>query len=178
MWCIVAGPVIAYTFSALEKKGVRFSTATKIAFSFVMTAIAFGILTYAVKTVGVDAVIRPEVFLAIHFFQAFAEVIVGSLVVAFILQVTPKAIENFSVSLYSVAVALSGIIGAVLSTFIAMEKGQEVTQSVVQTVYGDYFMVLTVAAIVMVGVAALSSIIIRRMLSKSEQSESLEASIA
>ncbi len=174
LWCIVAGPVIALLFSSLEKRGISFSTATKVGFAFILTAIAFGILTAAVKSVGSDVVIRPEVFLAIHFFQAFAEVIVGSMVVAFILSVTPKAIENFSVSLFSVAIAMSGIVGAVFSTSIAMEKGQEITQEIVQNVYGDYFYMLTILAVVMVGIAFAASIAIRKMLDNSVHSEPAE----
>ncbi|MCQ1061375.1 MFS transporter [Photobacterium sp. ZSDE20] len=161
LWCIVGGPLVSWTFSSLEKRNINFSTATKVSFSFVLTAIAFGILTMAVYNIGENVIIGPEVFLAIHFFQALAEVIVGSLVVAFILSVAPKHIENFSVSLFSVAIALSGIVGAVFSTSIAMEKGQEVTQEVVQTVYGDYFSLLTILAVVMVVVALLASRLIR-----------------
>lgn len=132
----------------------------------------------AVMNIGEDVVIRPEVFLAIHFFQAFAEVIVGSLVVAFILSVAPKHIEGFSVSLFSVAMALSGIVGAVFSTSIALEKGQEITQEIVQNVYGDYFQLLTVLAVVMVAIALISSVIIRKMLDAAradEQPELVEA---
>ena len=173
LWCIVGGPLIAMTFSSLEKRNINFSTATKVGFAFVLTAIAFGILTMAVMGVGEDAVIRPEVFLAIHFFQALAEVIVGSLVVAFILSVAPKHIENFSVSLFSVAIALSGIVGAVFSTSIALEKGQEITQEIVQTVYGDYFSMLTMLAVVMVAVALLASRVIRKMLKSSEEAADL-----
>ncbi len=40
LWCMVAGPVIAYTFSFLENRNINLSTATKVAFSFVLTAIA------------------------------------------------------------------------------------------------------------------------------------------
>ncbi|QUM84293.1 peptide MFS transporter [Moritella sp. 28] len=173
LWCIVGGPVIAYVFSALEKRNINFTTATKVGFSFILTAIAFGILTMAVLNVGEDVIIRPEVFMAIHFFQAFAEVIVGSMVVAFILSVAPKHIENFSVSLFSVAIAMSGIVGAVFSTSIAMEKGQEITQEVVQTVYGGYFSLLTGLAVVMVFVAFLASFVIRKMLEKSKQAEGM-----
>lgn len=169
LWCIVAGPVIAFTFSSLEKRNINFSTATKIGFAFVFTAIAFGILTLAVTNVGENAIIRPEIFLAIYFFQAFAEVIVGSLVVAFILSVAPKHIENFSVSLFSVAIALSGIVGAVFSTSIALEKGQAVTQHIVQTVYGGYFQLLTVLAVIMVAIALVCSLIIRKMLEAAHQ---------
>ncbi|TQP48573.1 peptide MFS transporter [Vibrio cholerae] len=133
-----------------------------------LTAISFGILTFAVSTVGEEAIIRPEVFLVIHFFQAFAEVVVGSLVVAFILSVAPKQIENFSVSLFYIAMALSGIIGAVFSTSIALEKGQVVTQQIVQIIYGDYFKLLTVLAVVMVGVALLASVLIRKMLAAAD----------
>jgi dipeptide/tripeptide permease len=178
LWCILGGPVIAMTFTALEKRNINFSTATKVGFAFILTAIAFGILTLAVMSVGPEAVIRPEVFLAIHFFQAFAEVIVGSMVVAFILSVAPKHIENFSVSLFSVAIALSGIVGAVFSTSIALEKGQAITQEIVQTVYGDYFSLLTMLAVAMVLVAFFASFIIRKMLEKSAESEKMVLSEA
>lgn len=178
LWCILGGPVIAMTFTSLEKRNINFSTATKVGFAFILTAIAFGILTVAVMSVGPEAVIRPEVFLAIHFFQAFAEVIVGSMVVAFILSVAPKHIENFSVSLFSVAIALSGIVGAVFSTSIALEKGQAITQEIVQTVYGDYFSLLTMLAVVMVLVAFFASFIIRKMLEKSAEAEKMVLSEA
>ncbi|PSU36426.1 peptide MFS transporter [Photobacterium lutimaris] len=178
LWCIVGGPLVSWTFSSLEKRNINFSTATKVSFSFVLTAIAFGILTMAVYNIGENVIIRPEIFLAIHFFQALAEVIVGSLVVAFILSVAPKHIENFSVSLFSVAIALSGIVGAVFSTSIAMEKGQEITQEVVQTVYGDYFSLLTILAVVMVVVALLASRLIRVMLKKAETEQQENATLA
>ncbi len=169
LWCMIAGPVISFIFYHLEKRNIHLSTATKVACSFVLTAIAFTILTLAVKNIGSDTVIRPEIFLVIHFFQAFAEVNVGSMVVAFILSVTPKQIENFSVSLFSVSIALSGIVGAVFSTSIAQEKNQEITQAVVQKVYGDYFSTLTIWAIVMVAIALLSSVFIRKMLTASNE---------
>lgn len=165
LWCMVAGPVIALIFSQLEIRNINPSTATKVAFSFILTAIAFAILTFAVKNIGEDVTIRPEVFLAIHFFQAFAEVTVGSMVVAFILSVAPKHIENFSVSLFSVSLALSGIIGAVFSTSIALAKDQQITREIVQRVYGGYFGTLTIWAVVMVFVALLSSFVIKKMLS-------------
>lgn len=158
-------------FSKLEKRGITLSTASKIGIAFIFTAIAFGILTMAVMNVGADVIIRPETFFVIHFFQAFAEVIVGSLVVAFILSVAPKHIENFSVSLFYIAMALSGIIGAVFSTSIALEKGQAITQELVQTVYGNYFQMLTVLAVVMVAIAFVSSFIIRKMLESAERQE-------
>ncbi|UJF18285.1 major facilitator superfamily transporter [Vibrio sp. SS-MA-C1-2] len=174
LWCMVAGPLLTAGFAALEKRNITFTTATKVAFSFVLTAIAFGILTLAVTTVGKDAVIRPEVFLLIHFFQAFAEVIVGSMVVSFILSVAPKHIENFSVSLFSVAIALSGIVGAAFSTTIALDKGQQITQQIVHTLYGNYFQLLTVLAVVMVGIALLASYVIKKMLTAAKKHETEE----
>lgn len=164
LWCMIAGPVISLIFSDLEKRNIKLSTATKVSFSFVLTAIAFGILTFAVKNIGTDIIIRPEIFLIIHFFQAFAEVIVGSMVVSFILSVAPKHIQNFSVSLFSVSIALSGILSAVFSTSIALKKGQEISQDVVRNIYGGYFSTLTIWAVIMVCVALLSSFIIRKML--------------
>ncbi len=170
LWCMVAGPLIAWSFSKLERHKINLTTASKVSFSFVLTAIAFGILTLAVKNIGSDVIIRPEVFLVIHFFQAFAEVIVGSMVVSFILSVAPKHIENFSVSLFSVSLALSGIVGAVFSTSIAIEKDQKITQEIVQNVYGGYFGTLTLWAVVMVGVALLSSVVIRKMIAAANKS--------
>ncbi|WP_108649516.1 peptide MFS transporter [Dongshaea marina] len=178
LWCMVAGPVIAFLFSSLEKRNIHFSAATKVAFAFVLTAIAFGILTLATLTIGKDMVIRPEIFLVIHFFQAFAEVIVGTMVVAFILSVAPKHIENFSVSLFSVAIALSGIVGAVFSTSIALEKGQELTQSFIQQVYGGYFKTFTIMAVILVIVAFVASALIRKMLANGKKSEELALSEA
>ncbi|ABV36101.1 putative transport protein, PTR2 family [Shewanella sediminis HAW-EB3] len=168
MWCMVAGPLLALAFSAMEKRNIHFTIATKVGFAFIFTAIAFGILTLAVMTVGSDVIIRPEVFLVIHFFLAFAEVIVGSMVVAFILSVAPKHIEAFSVSLFSVATALSGVVGAVFSTSIAVEKGQAITQEIVRSLYGDYFGILTIMAVVMVGVAFAASKLIKKMLANDE----------
>ncbi|SDJ43400.1 amino acid/peptide transporter (Peptide:H+ symporter) [Ferrimonas sediminum] len=168
LWCMVGGPLVALVFSSLEKRDIHFTTATKVGFAFILTAIAFGILTLAVMTIGENVIIRPEVFLAIHFFQALAEVIVGSMVVAFILSVAPKHIEAFSVSLFSVAIALSGIVGAVFSTSIALEKGQAITQEIAQTVYGDYFGMLTIMAVVLVAVAFSASQLIKKMLEGSE----------
>lgn len=169
LWCMVAGPIIVFLFSSLEKRNIHLSTAMKVAFSFVLTAIAFGILTVAVRNIGSDVIIRPEIFLIIHGFQAFAEVIVGSMVVAFILSVAPKKIEGFSVSLFQVSIALSGIVGAVFSTSIALEKDQVITQEIVRNVYGGYFSMLTVWAVVMVFVALLSSYIIKKMIAAGEQ---------
>jgi amino acid/peptide:H+ symporter len=168
LWCMVAGPIITYIFSKLESKNIELSTATKVAISFVLTTIAFGILTMAAKNIGSDVIIRPEVFLVIHFFQAFAEVIVGSMCVAFILSVAPKRIENFSVSLFSVAIALSGIVSAVFSTSIALDKDQKITQQIVQDVYGSYYGTLTIWAMVIVVIALGSSVVIRKMLAAAE----------
>lgn len=170
LWCMVAGPIIAYAFLKLEKHDIKLTAATKVALSFVLTTIAFGILTLAVKNIGQDVIIRPEIFLLIHFFQAFAEVIVGSMVVAFILSIVPKQIENFAVSLFSVAIALSGIIGAVLSTSIALKKDEVITQEIVRNSYGSYFGTLTLWAIIMVVVALISSIAIQKMIRVSQRS--------
>lgn len=169
LWCMVAGPVLAWLFSTLEKRGIEFAPAVKVGFAFILTAIAFGVLTMAVLGIGEDVVIRPEIYLIVHFFQAFAEVIIGTLVVAFILSVAPKAISNFSVSLFTLAMALAGIIGAVFSTNIALEKGQELTQELAKSLYGDYYMLLTILAVVMVVVAFIASFIISKMLKAADE---------
>lgn len=126
-------------------------------------------MTAALLNIGEDVVLRPEVFLLVHFFQAFAEVIVGSLVVAYILSVAPKAISSFSVSLFMVAMAFSGIVGAVLSTHIALDKGAKLTQAIAVESYGGFFMALTVFAVVLTVVAFVSSRVIKKMLHSADE---------
>lgn len=175
-WCIFAGPFIAVVFVKLESKGINFSTATKIGFAFICTTIAFGILTYFAKHVSASTVIRPEVFFTVHFFQALSEVIVGSLAVAFIIQVAPKSIENFSISLFSVAIALSGILGAAFSTSIALDKGEHISQAFIHDVYGHYFELLTELAVVMIVIAFASSFVIKKILQKADDSSNSDDS--
>ena len=93
------------------------------------------------------------------------------MVVAFILSVAPKQIENFAVSIYSIAVAVSGIIGTVFSTTVAMEKGKVLTLEFVHTIYGDYFYKLTVLAVFLVILAIACSFIITKMLDKAKAIE-------
>lgn len=164
LWCAVAGPVLAIATNGLQKRGIELTTPTKVSIAFVFTAIAFAILTLALRGINEEVTLRPEVFLLVHFFQAFAEVIVGSLVVAFILSVAPKALSSFSVSLFMVAMALSGIIGAVFSTYIALDKDTQLTQAIAADVYGGFFMWLTIFAIFFTVIAFLSSIVIKKML--------------
>ena len=170
-WCILAGPMIAGSTTFLEKRNIFIPTAIKISFAFVLTALAFGLLTYAINSVGPNLSIRSEMFFMVHGLQGIAEVIVGSLVVAFILSVTPKQIEGFAVSLYSIAVAVSGIIGAVFSTSIAMEKGQLLTLEFIHGTYGPYFFKLTIFAVFLVAVAIGCSFVITSLLKKAKQIE-------
>ncbi|WP_413786865.1 peptide MFS transporter [Psychrobacter sp. H7-1] len=164
LWCAVAGPVIAFITNRLEKRDIFLSTPVKVGVAFILTTIAFAILTVSLLHIGPDTILRPEIFLLVHFFQAFAEVVVGSLVVAYILSVAPKAIASFSVSLFMVAMAVSGIIGAVFSTSIALDKGTKLTQAIAVESYGGFFMTLTIFAVVLTVVAFLSAILIKKML--------------
>ncbi|PNK60971.1 peptide MFS transporter [Psychrobacter sp. FDAARGOS_221] len=169
LWCAVAGPIIALITNRLEKRDIFLSTPTKVSVAFVATTIAFAVLTFSLLNINEDATLSPEVFMVVHFFQAFAEVIVGSLVVAYILSVTPKAISSFSVSLFMVAMAVSGIIGAVFSTSIALEKGTQVTQAIAVENYGSFFMTLTLFALGITVVAFVSSHIIKKMLHAADE---------
>ncbi|KOO12490.1 hypothetical protein AKJ18_23670, partial [Vibrio xuii] len=72
----------------------------------------------------------------------------------------------------------SGIIGAVFSTSIALDKGQEVTKEIVQTVYGEYFQLLTILAIVMVVISILASLLIKKMLASAKAGQGPELATA
>ncbi|XXQ67944.1 oligopeptide:H+ symporter [Neisseriaceae bacterium B1] len=171
LWCIVAGPVITFILTSLEKRNIHIFIANKVAIAFVFTAIAFGILTWGVRSIGSDLVLTPELFLVVNLFQAFAEVIMGSLVVSFILAVAPARHASFSVSMNMVAMSLSGVIGAIFSTNVALEKGQQLTQQFVTETYGGFFGILTVMAVVMVALAFGSSFAVKKMMAKAESLE-------
>ncbi len=164
IWCIVAGPVISYVFARLEHRGIYVSTASKVAIAFVFTAIAFGILTWVVKGIQPDLVISPDMFLLINLFQAFAEVVIGSLVVSFIVENAPKAYSSFSVSMNMVATSLGGMLAAVFSTQVALDKGQKLTRDFAINTYGEFFMTLTVLAVAMAVVAFAGAFAIKKML--------------
>ncbi len=174
LWCVIAGPVIAKVINYLEKRQIFLSTATKVGISFIFTAIAFSILTISVFNIGSDVILPPEVFFFVHCFQAFGEVIIGSLVVAFILSVVPKKIAGFSVSLFMMAMALGGVIGAVFSTAVAIEKGGVLTQALAVDKYGHFFMMITILAAAMVVVAFFASFVINKMLKKADELERIE----
>ncbi len=178
LWCVVAGPVIALVFPALEKRGISFSLVTKIAIAFILVAVSFAILTLVCYSIGEEPFVRPEFFLLVYCFMSFGEVIVGSFVVAFYLSVAPKFIENFSVSMFYIAIAVAGIIGAVFSTNIALEKGQAVTQEIVRNVYGHYFLLLTILAVVMVPISLLVSAIVRKMLEAAKRCDEVQTAEA
>lgn len=178
LWCAVAGPVIALVTNRLEQRHIFLSTPTKVGFAFILTTIGFAVLTFTLKTIGSDVVLRPEVFLVVHFFQAFAEVIVGSLVVAYILSVAPKNLSSFSVSLFMVAMAVSGVLGAVLSTSIALDKGTTLTQSIAVSSYGGFFMTLTLFAIGITVVAFIASLVIKKMLKAADDWDKANAPVS
>lgn len=163
LWCILGGPVIAIVFGGLEKRGIHLQTATKISGAFILSAIAFAILAFAAVNVGPDMVITPEVYFAVHAFQAIAEVIVGALVVSFILSVVPKRMESFGVAMFYVSMSLSGIVGAVISTWVAMPEGATITREFIQTTYGGFFTNITIFCVMMVAVSLAASMLIKKL---------------
>lgn len=68
-----------------------------------------------------------------------------------------------------VAMAFSGIVGAVLSTHIALDKGAKLTQAIAVESYGSFFMALTVFALLLTVVAFVSSRVIRKMLNAADE---------
>ena len=63
-----------------------------------------------------------------------------------------------------VAMAVSGVIGAVFSTNIALEKGVQLTQAMAVESYGGFYMTLTLFAVAITIVAFISSVVIKKML--------------
>lgn len=61
------------------------------------------------------------------------------------------------------------MIGAQLSTSIALNKNQELSQEIIQKSYGNFFGELTFYALIMVGVALVSTYFIKKILAQAEK---------
>ncbi|WP_252179367.1 oligopeptide:H+ symporter [Endozoicomonas sp. 4G] len=180
LWCfILGGPVVGF-YAWLEKKGFSFSIPTKFAFAFVFTAIGFSLLALSTQHMNEAGKISANWILMVHFFQAIAELIVGALGAGFLFQMAPKDLSAFTMGMRSIALSLSGLFAARLSTSIALPKDIEFTQSVVESAYYDYFLKLAIFAGIMVFVTIFLSRVINRLVEKSrnvDQGETLTPAI-
>ncbi|MGF1686881.1 peptide MFS transporter [Photobacterium japonica] len=174
LWCFVLGGPVIYAYAWLEKKGFSPSIPTKFAAAFVFSAIAFSLLGLSTHFVGVDGKISANWILWVHFFQSLAELIVGALGAGFIFEMVPRYLSAFSIGLRSVALSLSGILAAVISTRIALPKGQALTPEIIENVYASYFFNLAILAVVMAFVTLALSKVITSLVQKGEAIEKAE----
>ncbi|MCW8331996.1 peptide MFS transporter [Photobacterium sp. SDRW27] len=171
LWCFVLGAPVIYIYGWLEKKGFSPSIPTKFAAAFVFSAIAFGLLGLSTSFVGEDGKIAADWILWVHFFQSLAELIVGALGAGFIFEMVPRYLSAFAIGLRSVALSLSGILAAVISTKIALPKDQVLTPEIIEGVYASYFYNLAMLAVVMAFVTLLLSKVIAKLIRKGEELE-------
>ena len=182
MWCFLMGGPVMLAYEWLEKKGFSPSIPTKFAMAFGFSATAFTLLGFSTGNIGENGKIAAEWIFFVHFFQAVAELIVGALGAGFIFEMVPRRLSAFAVGLRSVAISLSGILAAVISTRIALPRNQELTQELVQSVYADYFFGLGMMAAVMVVITLMLSRVIGKMVAKGnaieEESKAFEPAMA
>ncbi len=77
--------------------------------------------------------------------------------------------------LRAVALSLSGILAAVISTKIALPKDQVLTPEIIEGVYASYFYNLAILAVVMAFVTLVLSKVIAKLIRKGEELEKQEA---
>lgn len=171
LWCFVLGAPVIYIYSWLEKKGFSPSIPTKFSAAFIFSAIAFALLGLSTTSVGENGKISADWILWVHFFQAIAELIVGALGAGFIFEMVPRYLSAFAIGLRSVALSLSGIFAAVISTRIALPKGQVLTPEIIEGVYANYFYTLAALAVVMAFVTLGLSKVIMKLIRKGEELE-------
>ncbi|MGF1723911.1 peptide MFS transporter [Photobacterium nomapromontoriensis] len=171
LWCFVLGGPVIYIYSWLEKKGFSPSIPTKFSAAFVFSAIAFSLLGLSTHFVGDNGKISADWILWVHFFQSLAELIVGALGAGFIFEMVPRYLSAFSIGLRSVALSLSGILAAVISTRIALPKDQVLTPEIIENVYASYFFNLAMLAVVMAFVTLALSKVIATLIRKGEALE-------
>ena len=176
LWCFVLGGSMIAVYAWLEKRGMSATIPTKFAFAFLFTAIAFVLLALSTQAIDASGKFSANWILMVHFFQSIAEVIVGALGAGFIVEMVPKSVSAFAVGLRSVALSLSGIFAAVISTKIALPKDIELTTDVIDTVYTGYFVNLAIAAVVMFFVTLLLSKFIKHLIAKGEAIEQAQGS--
>ena len=174
LWCFVLGGPVIFVYDWLEKKGFSPSIPTKFAAAFMFSAIAFSLLGLSTNFVGESGKISADWILWVHFFQSLAELIVGALGAGFIFEMVPRYLSAFSMGLRSVALSLSGIFAAVISTRIALPKDVELTQEIIENVYAGYFFNLAVFAVVMAFVTLALSKVITKLIRKGEELEKEE----
>ena len=103
--------------------------------------------------------------------MAIAELIVGALGAGFIFEMVPRHLSAFAIGLRSVALSLSGILAAVISTRIALPKDQVLTPEIIEGVYASYFYNLALMAVVMAFVTLLLSRVIGKLIARGEAIE-------
>ena len=175
LWCFLMGTPIMLAYDFLERKGINPTIPTKFGIAFLFTATAFLVLAASTQHIAANGKIAAEWILAVHFFQAIAELIIGALGVGFIYELMPQRLRAFGIGLRSVSLSLSGIVAAIISTKIALPKDIVLTPEVVQTVYGDYFQTLGLAALAMALITIALSQIIKRMVARGKAIEAGEA---
>ncbi|WP_299020055.1 peptide MFS transporter [uncultured Photobacterium sp.] len=175
LWCFILGAPVIYVYGWLERKGFSPSIPTKFAAAFVFSAVAFGLLGLSTSFVGEDGKIAADWILWVHFFQSLAELIVGALGAGFIFEMVPRYLSAFAIGLRSVALSLSGILAAVISTKIALPKDQVLTPEIIEGVYASYFYNLAMLAVVMAVVTLMLSKVIAKLIRKGEELEELES---
>ena len=165
-----------YVYNWLEEKGYSPTIPTKFAVAFIFSGIAFSLLGLSTSFVGENGKISADWILWVHFFQSTAELIVGALGAGFIFEMVPRYLSAFAIGLRSVALSLSGILAAVISTKIALPKDQVLTPEIIEGVYASYFYNLAILAIVMAVVTLGLSKVIAKLISKGEELERIESS--
>ncbi len=174
-WCFLLGGPVIYVYGWFEKKGISPSIPTKFAIAFVFSAIAFTLLGLSTSHVGDNGKIAAEWIISVHFFQAIAELIVGALGAGFIFEMVPRHLSAFAIGLRSVALSLSGILAAVISTRIALPKDQVLTTEIIEGVYASYFFNLAMLAVVMAVITLMLSKVIGKLVAKGEALEKASA---
>ncbi|OLQ71667.1 MFS transporter [Photobacterium proteolyticum] len=175
LWCFVLGGPVIFLYDWLERKGFSPTIPTKFVAAFGLTAIAFALLGLSTSFVGEDGKISADWILWVNFFQSFAELIVGALGAGFIFEMVPRYLSAFSMGLRAVALSLSGIVAAVISTKIALPKDQVLTPEIIEGVYASYFYNLAILAVVMAVVTLGLSKVIAKLIRKGEELEQQEA---
>ncbi|PJE80022.1 Dipeptide and tripeptide permease A [invertebrate metagenome] len=171
LWCCLLGSPLVFAYQWLEKRGVSPSIPSKFSVAFVFSAVAFFLLGLSARYIGENGKIAAEWIVVVHLFQAIAELIVGALGAGYIFEMVPRHLSAFAIGVKSVALSLSSLVAAVISTKIALPERHAITPEAMSAIYSEYFLNLAVVAVIMAGITLALSRVITCLVKKGENLE-------
>jgi proton-dependent oligopeptide transporter, POT family len=89
-WVVILGPILAWLYNYLGKKGKDISVTVKFSIGLLITTLCFFVLRISGYFAGADGMVSPLWIVLVYFFYTLGEMLVGALGVAMVTHIAPK----------------------------------------------------------------------------------------